>query len=161
MDVFPHADKPAAQSYNAISRLVLFGGLGLYGYKRDPTILGATALLMLYLWSQQNKYTETYYMSKLDRQIEDMVAPKRDQNKEAKTQEVATAARRMVDNPRDIGPRPAIVPTTDDKIYPLVRCHPKVIGQTADSHQPTWTAKSVYINRSSVRLINNRLSESS
>lgn len=117
LDVFPSAKKEAAVSYNAISRLVVYGGLVLYSVKREPIILAGTAMMMLYLFNQRDRYKESYYMNIADMMTDDEVAPQRDQQAEALQQETSTAARRMVDNPRDIRSRAAIVPTTDDKIY--------------------------------------------
>ena len=118
LDVFPSPNKDCAVSFNALSRLILFGGVTLFYVRRDPMVLAGTSLLMLYLFGEQHKFHESYYnVNKWDVKLEDDVAPKRDVTKESLQQEATTAARRMVENPRDLRGRAAIVSTVDDKIY--------------------------------------------
>ena len=117
LDVFPSPARNAAASFNALSRLVLFGGAALYLARRDTTFVYGTALLLFFLFGEKEKYRESYYMTKWDTKLEDDVAPKPNPKKDALKQEAQAAARRMVENPRDIRGRAAIVPTTDDVIF--------------------------------------------
>jgi hypothetical protein len=142
VDMFPGSQKDAARSFNALSRLVLFGGLSLFYVQRKPVFLAGTALLMLYLFGEQYKYDEEYYsMAKRDMQMENAVAPKPDPVKKSLQTEAAVAARRMLENPRDITARPALVPTTDDKIFasrPL-----PAGGDWSETTFPDWMAGGV------------------
>ncbi len=116
LDVFPSPNKQAARSYNALARLVVFGGATLYYVRKEPMFLLGTGLLLLYLFGEQDKYREAFYMTALDKKTEDTVAPPPDPKAAALVIERQTFAQRMVHNPRDIGARPAIVPTVNDKI---------------------------------------------
>lgn len=148
LDLFPMPSKEPAKSYNAISRLVLFGGLTMFYVRRNPAFLTGTALIMLYLFGEQDKYIESYYMTRKDMKLEEDMAPPPDPNKDTLTNEAKVAAQRMTSNPRDIQARPAIVPTADDKIY---AARPLPTGGWDETRFPDWMAGNVGLFKSVVK----------
>ena len=150
LDVFPGSNKESALSFNAISRLILFGGISLYCVERKPMFLAGTALLMLYMFGEQNKFKESYYMNTADMKLEDDVAPKTNPKKAAIKQEAQATARRMIENPRDLQSRAAIVPTVDDKVF-ATRPTPGVGGDWKETRFPEYMSGAVGWMKSSIR----------
>lgn len=118
LDFFPGWAKSPAHSYNALTRLVLYSGGVMFYFRRDWRVLTGVALLMLYMFGQQDKYAmETFWINRRDMRLLDEVAPEPDSQEVAVKTEAQRMARRILENPRDIGSRPAIVPTPDDKFF--------------------------------------------
>jgi hypothetical protein len=149
LDLFPSPDKDPAKSYNALSRLVLFGGLTLFYVRREPVVLASTAMLMYYLFGQQNKYNNTQSANEQNpsdaqkpAEIEENVAKERAMKIEAQV-----VAQRLVNNPREIRGRAAIVPTPDDVMF----AHRPTKDWSVSTEEPEWMSGKVGVMKSVVK----------
>jgi hypothetical protein len=139
LDIIPNSSKSPARSYNALSRLILFGGCAFFSVQKNPIFLIGAAVLLWYMFGEQDKYKESYYMTKRDMQLEDQVAPAPDPHKATMQVETQVAARRMVQNPRDVTGRAALVPTVDDRVF---ASRPTVSDWT-ETRFPDWMSGAV------------------
>lgn len=134
LDVFPSPSKEPARSYNALSRVVLFGGCALFYVQREPVFLAGTAMLMWYLFGQQHKYLNGG--DKTGDDDEQLLVSGPDPDKNILAKEAKLNAQRMLQNPRDLGSRAAIVSTVDDRIFASRPVHGG--GEWKGSQLPEW-----------------------